>query len=126
MKSFNTIDVYRNDENKYVVKTYRAGIVSEMQNLKMTLKMSRKFSKFWKQISTFSEMDSATLPKGVNADFREYQTKGFGWLWFLYQYGLNGILADDMGLGKTLQALTLLQKAKEKDNRAPNLSLIHI
>lgn len=121
MKSFNTIDVYRNDENKYVVKTYRAGIVSEMQNLKMTLKMSRKFSKFWKQISTFSEMDSATLPKGVNADFREYQTKGFGWLWFLYQYGLNGILADDMGLGKTLQALTLLQKAKEKDKRAPNL-----
>ena len=121
MKSFNTIDVYRNDENKYVVKTYRAGIVSEMQNLKMTLKMSRKFSKFWKQISTFSEMDSATLPKNIKADFREYQIKGFGWLWFLYQYGLNGILADDMGLGKTLQALTLIQKAKEKDKQAPNL-----
>ncbi len=121
MKSFNTIDVYRNDENKYVVKTYRAGIVSEMQNLKMTLKMSRKFSKFWKQISTFSEMDNITLPKGIKADFREYQTKGIGWLWFLYQYGLNGILADDMGLGKTLQALALLQKAKEKDKHAPNL-----
>ena len=121
MKSFNTIDVYRNDENKYVVKTYRAGIVSEMQNLKMTLKMSRKFSKFWKQISTFSEMDSVVLPKGIQADFREYQAKGFGWLWFLYQYGLNGILADDMGLGKTLQALALIQKAKEKDKQAPNL-----
>ncbi len=121
MKSFNTIDVYRNDENKYVIKTYRAGIVSEMQNLKMTLKMSRKFSKFWKQISTFSEMDSVTLPKNVKADFREYQIKGFSWLWFLYQYGLNGILADDMGLGKTLQALTLVQKAKEKDRHAPNL-----
>ncbi len=121
MKSFNTIDVYRNDENKYVVKTYRAGIVSEMQNLKMTLKMSRKFSKFWKQISTFSEMDGVTLPKGINAEFREYQTKGFSWLWFLYQYGLNGILADDMGLGKTLQALALIQKAKEKDKQAPNL-----
>lgn len=121
MKSFNTIDVYRNDENKYVVKTYRAGIVSEMQNLKMTLKMSRKFSKFWKQISTFSEMDGVALPKGINAEFREYQTKGFSWLWFLYQYGLNGILADDMGLGKTLQALALIQKAKEKDKHAPNL-----
>ena len=121
MKSFNTIDVYRNEDNKYVIKTYRAGIVSEMQNLKMTLKMSRKFSKFWKQISTFSEMEGATLPKNVKAEFREYQTKGFGWLWFLYQYGLNGILADDMGLGKTLQALTLLQKAKEKDKHSPNL-----
>ena len=121
MKSFNTIDVYRNEENKYIVKTYRAGIVSEMQNLKMTLKMSRKFSKFWKQISTFSEMDSIALPRGINAEFREYQVKGFSWLWFLYQYGLNGILADDMGLGKTLQALALIQKSKEKDRHAPNL-----
>lgn len=121
LKSFNTFDVYKNDENKYIVKTYRAGLVSEMQNLGMTLKMSRKFSKFWKQISTFSTMDNATLPKGVHAEFREYQAKGFSWLWFLYQYGLNGILADDMGLGKTLQALALIQKAKEKDKQAPNL-----
>ncbi len=121
LRSFNTFDVYKNDENKYIVKTYRAGLVSEMQNLGMTLKMSRKFSKFWKQISTFSTMDNATLPKGINAEFREYQVKGFGWLWFLYQYGLNGILADDMGLGKTLQALALIQKAKEKDKQAPNL-----
>ena len=66
-------------------------------------------------------MDGVALPKGINAEFREYQTKGFSWLWFLYQYGLNGILADDMGLGKTLQALALIQKAKEKDKQAPNL-----
>lgn len=121
MKSFNTFDVYRNDDNKYIVKTYRAGLVSEMQNLGLTLKMSRKFSKFWKQISTFSNMDNEPLPKGINAELREYQHKGFSWLWFLYQYGLNGILADDMGLGKTLQALAILQKAKEKHKQAPNL-----
>ena len=121
LKSFNSFDVFKNDENKYIVKTYRAGLVSEMQNLGATLKMSRKFSKFWKQISTFSTMDSVTLPRGVKADFREYQTKGFNWLWFMYQYGLNGILADDMGLGKTLQALALIQKAKEKDKQAPSL-----
>ncbi len=120
-KSFNTFDVFRNEDKKYIVKTYRAGLVSEMQNLGMTLKMSRKFSKFWKQISTFSTMDNITLPKGINAEFREYQSKGFNWLWFLYQYGLNGILADDMGLGKTLQSLALIQKAKEKDKQAPNL-----
>ena len=39
----------------------------------------------------------------------------------MYQYGLNGILADDMGLGKTLQALALLQKAKEVDGPQPTL-----
>lgn len=121
MRAFNTFDVYKNDENKYIVKTYRAGLLSEMENLGMTTKMSRKFSKFWKQISTFSTMDVPTLPKGVHAELRDYQTRGFGWLWFLYQYGLNGILADDMGLGKTLQALALLQKAKEKDKKAPSL-----
>ncbi len=121
LKSFNSFDVYKNDENKYIVKTYRAGLISEMKNLGFKLKMSRKFSIFWKQISTFSTMDNATLPKGVNAELREYQHKGFSWLWFLYKYGLNGILADDMGLGKTLQALTLIQKAKEKDKKAPAL-----
>ena len=121
LKSFNSFDVYKNDDNKYVIKTYRAGLISEMKNLGFKLKMSRKFSTFWKQISTFSTMDNATLPKGVNAELREYQQKGFSWLWFLYKYGLNGILADDMGLGKTLQALTLLQKAKEKDKKAPAL-----
>ena len=121
LKAFNTFDVYRNDENKYIVKTYRAGLLSEMENLGMTIKMSRKFSKFWKQISTFSTMDVPALPRGINAELREYQTRGFGWLWFLYQYGLNGILADDMGLGKTLQALALLQKAKEKNKKETSL-----
>ena len=121
LKSFNTYDVYRTDEEKYIVKTYRAGLISEMQSMGIELIQSKEFQKFWKQISTFSQMDNVRLPKGIHAEFREYQKKGFGWLWFLYQYGLNGILADDMGLGKTLQALTLIQKAKEKHKKQPAL-----
>ena len=121
LKSFNTYDVYKNDEDKYIVKTYRAGVVSEMEKMGITLKMSRKFSSFWKEISTFSNMDSTALPKALKAELREYQHKGFSWLWFLYKYGLNGVLADDMGLGKTVQTLALLQKAKEKDQKEPNL-----
>ena len=120
LKSFNTYDAYRNEEDKFIVKTYRAGVVSEMENMKVKLKMSRKFSKFWKEISTFSNMENTPLPKSTVASLREYQTKGYSWLWFLYKYSLNGILADDMGLGKTLQTLTLLQKAKEKT--AKNIS----
>lgn len=121
MKSFNTYDVYKNEEDKFIVKTYRAGVVSELESMGVTLKMSRKFSKFWKEISTFSNMENTPLPKSTLATLREYQTKGYSWLWFLYKYGLNGILADDMGLGKTLQTLTLLQKAKEKDGKQPTL-----
>ena len=61
------------------------------------------------------------MPDKVNAELREYQKQGVNWLWFMYSYGLNGILADDMGLGKTLQALVLLQMAKDKDGQQPSL-----
>ncbi len=121
LKSFNTYDVYKNSENKYIVKTFRAGVVSEMKNLKVELNMSEKFGTFWEEISTFSNMENTLLPKNTVANLREYQLKGYSWLWFLYRYGLNGILADDMGLGKTLQTLTMLQRAKQENGSAPSL-----
>lgn len=121
LRAFNTFDVYKNEENKYIVKTYRAGVISELKNLNITIEMSEKFEKFWSQISTFSVSSNVRVPQKINAELRDYQKKGFGWLWFLYEYGLNGILADDMGLGKTLQALTLLQKAKSKNKKSPSL-----
>lgn len=121
MRAFNSFDVYRNPDNKFIVKTYRAGLINELQNLDVELILSEAFENFWKQMSTFSTSEDLTLPQGVNAEFREYQTKGFGWLWFMYKYGLNGILADDMGLGKTLQALAVIQKAKEEDGPMPTL-----
>ncbi len=121
MRSFNSFDVYRNPDNRFTVKTYRAGLINELKNLNVELILSDRFKTFWEQMSTFSTSEDLTLPTGINAEFREYQMKGFGWLWFMYKYGLNGILADDMGLGKTLQALTVLQKAKEKDGPMPTL-----
>lgn len=121
MRAFNSFDVYRNDENKFTVKTYRAGLINELKNLGVELVLSDKFKEFWEQMSTFSTHDGLQLPENATAEFREYQLKGYGWLWFMYKYGLNGILADDMGLGKTLQALTVLQKAKEVDGPAPTL-----
>ncbi len=121
MKSFNSFDVYRNNEDTFLVKTYRAGLLNELSSLKVELIFSEKFERFWQQMSTFSTEDGVSLPESVNATLREYQVKGFSWLWFMYQYGLNGILADDMGLGKTLQALALIQKAKDVDGPLPTL-----
>lgn len=121
MRSFNSFDVYRNSENKFIVKTYRAGLLNELESLGVKLVLSENFASFWEQISSFSTGDDVAPPDGVHAEFREYQLKGFSWLWFMYKYGLNGILADDMGLGKTLQALTLLEKAKEEDGPMPTL-----
>ncbi len=121
MRAFNSFDVYRTPDNRFTVKTYRAGLINELKNLDIDLILSDDFEKFWQQMSTFSTTDDLKLPEGIHADFREYQTKGFGWLWFMYKYGLNGILADDMGLGKTLQALTAVQKAKEEEGAMPTL-----
>lgn len=120
-KSLSTVDALKVLESKYEVKTFRAGIVAELTENEVLTKFSKKFQTFWDKISSFNSMEEIPLPEGINADFREYQKKGFSWLWFLYTYGLNGILADDMGLGKTLQALALIQKAKESDGAVPNL-----
>jgi len=120
-KSLSTVDALKTGEGVYEIKTFRAGIVAELTEHEVVAKMSKKFATFWDKISSFNSMEEIPLPKGIKAEFRDYQKKGFNWLWFLYSYGLNGILADDMGLGKTLQALTLLQKAKEADGKAPSL-----
>lgn len=62
----------------------------------------------------------AALPKGLNADLRNYQIQGFRWLKMLSAYQFGGILADEMGLGKTLQMITYLlsEKAHKKALRA--------
>ena len=54
-------------------------------------------------------------PAGLRAELRAYQQDGFGWLTFLWQHRLGGILADDMGLGKTLQSLALISHARQQD-----------
>jgi superfamily II DNA or RNA helicase len=48
------------------------------------------------------------LPRGLEAELRDYQHDGFRWLARLADAELSGCLADDMGVGKTLQAIALL------------------
>ena len=48
MKSFSSFDAYRNNENKFRVKSYRAGLIKELQNLDFELVLSEKFKTFIK------------------------------------------------------------------------------
>lgn len=120
-KTLNSFDKVEVDQDTYLIKTYQAGLISEFVDQGVRLDMSPRFEDFWNLISAFNELEEIDIPNKVNADLRNYQKQGFNWLWFLYSYGLNGILADDMGLGKTLQALVLLQKAKDEDGQMPSL-----
>lgn len=54
------------------------------------------------------------LPKGLQAQLRPYQERGFSWMYRNMRVGFGSILADDMGLGKTLQSITLILKLKEE------------
>ena len=67
MRAFNSFDVYRNDENKFTVKTYRAGLISELKNLDVELVLSDEFKTFWEQMSTFSTHDGTNLPTHATA-----------------------------------------------------------
>ena len=107
--------------DRYKIPTYKAGLIAELQEMGVRLDMSKKFRQFWDVLADGKPMEELKIPASVKAELRPYQERGFQWLWFLYSYGLNGILADDMGLGKTLQALVAIQQAKETNGHFPSL-----
>ncbi|ADY26016.1 SNF2-related protein [Deinococcus proteolyticus MRP] len=57
------------------------------------------------RLQDFEGIAPVRAPRGLQAKLRPYQRQGLGWLQFLREYGLGGVLADDMGLGKTVQTL---------------------
>jgi uncharacterized Zn finger protein len=64
-------------------------------------------------IKELSEYKELPLPKGLNAQLRPYQLRGYSWMYRNAKIGFGSVIADDMGLGKTLQVITTLLKYKE-------------
>ena len=79
--------------------------------------VDKAFAELREKLSSFDRIKPKKEPRGFNGTLREYQRDGLGWLTFLREFGLGGILADDMGLGKTIQVLALLRA-----NRTPSKS----
>ena len=50
----------------------------------------------------------------VAVPLREYQQRGYEWLYNLDRLHMGGVLADAMGLGKTAQVISLLQATRER------------
>lgn len=61
------------------------------------------------------------VPKGLRANLRGYQHKGFEWMQLLAAIRAGGILSDDMGLGKTLQSITYIVNTIEQQLTSKHL-----
>ncbi len=53
-----------------------------------------------------------TAPE-TGIDLKDYQKRGYAWLYSLDRMHMGGVLADDMGLGKTVQVISLLRTTQE-------------
>jgi len=69
------------------------------------------FSRVRENLRRCAEPLERPEPAGFVGELRPYQREGLGWLHFLGEASIGGILADDMGLGKTIEVLaTLLER----------------
>lgn len=99
------------------ISRYQASLWSEFEDLAEDTEQARTWRSSVSGLLELQEVESTPLPIGVHAALRPYQLTGFNWLTFLWRHNLGGILADDMGLGKTLQALALIEYARNESVR---------
>ncbi len=95
------------------ISRFQAGLWEELAALAI---VESQAAAWQQQVSGLLALGSAgppPPPASLAAELRPYQADGYGWLAFLWQHRLGGILADDMGLGKTLQCLALVCHARQ-------------
>ena len=67
-----------------------------------------------KLIKELTEFKETPVPKGLIAQLRPYQHRGFSWIYRNARVGFGSVLADDMGLGKTIQVIAAILKFREE------------
>ncbi len=95
------------------ISKFQAGLWAELAELGVVSHQARAWQQQVETLASISSVEPRDPPATLLATLRPYQLDGFGWLAFLWEHGLGGILADDMGLGKTLQTLALICHAKQ-------------
>lgn len=78
---------------------------------------------FLEEMKSFNSSEIFSLD-GLQSHLRGYQETGVKWLWFLYVYGLSGLLCDEMGLGKTHQAMALLAAVSNAETKEKKKFLV--
>jgi superfamily II DNA or RNA helicase len=97
------------------ISRFQAGLWDELAELGVIDRQARAWQQQIGGLRALQSVEPPPQPASLAARLRPYQADGFGWLAFLWEHRLGGILADDMGLGKTLQSLALICHAKRTD-----------
>jgi superfamily II DNA or RNA helicase len=95
------------------VSRFAAGLWEQLMGLGVVEAQSERWTREVRGLIDAEHAEPPPPPSGLSAQLRRYQHEGYGWLTFLWDHRLGGVLADDMGLGKTLQTLALLCRAHE-------------
>ncbi|MFQ1004116.1 SNF2-related protein [Modestobacter sp. SSW1-42] len=95
------------------VSRYAAAVWEQLMGLGVVEAQSERWHREVRGLIDAEHATPPPVPAGLAAELRPYQHEGYGWLSFLWDNRLGGVLADDMGLGKTLQTLALLVRAHE-------------
>jgi superfamily II DNA or RNA helicase len=101
----------------------QALILNSLIDNEKDIVLDDQFIALRKKIRDFNGVHAAKTPAQFTGKLRKYQKEGLGWLEFLEDFGLGGVLADDMGLGKTIQCLAFLSDRRKKSNSQPSLLL---
>jgi SNF2 family DNA or RNA helicase len=100
--------ILREEEGKIKVSFFDLPEIERLVNNK-DLAVFKKSKEFFEG---FKRLKNKKINISLNAKLRDYQVYGIKWLMYLKENNFGGCLADDMGLGKTIQAIALLQNAK--------------
>jgi SNF2 family DNA or RNA helicase len=86
-------------------------------------KVDRPFAELRRKLQSLDRIKPKKELASFQGTLRGYQRQGLGWLDFLREFGLGGVLADDMGLGKTVQVLALIlaYRTPKKTTKLPFL-----
>jgi superfamily II DNA or RNA helicase len=106
------------------ISRFQAGFWAELTELGIVGRQAQRWQQQVGGLLSARALAAPGLPRSLHAKLRPYQREGFGWLAFLWQHQLGGILADDMGLGKTLQSLALICQAREADPGLPPFLIV--
>ena len=101
-------------------KASQAVIIDSLLSQQTFSDVDAKFTELRSRIKQFESAAPVDPAPTFQGELRPYQREGLGWLVYLTQIGLGGILADDMGLGKTIQVLAMLdQRYQQSDDTDP-------